>query len=149
MVVDSERCASRRILQISIRSGREPSPGRSHGAVVARLSVNGAVFWVSGESPENVNSSAELVGGGTVRMFWLSPIPMPFSRALSRRAPQRFFPLARNTAGDSDAWWILSAFTGKSAASLPSRRPTPAIVLLLSRHLKFRTDKSLDPLRSR
>ena len=45
------------------------------GAVVAKLSVNGAVFWVSGESPENFTSGPEFVGGGTVRMVLIVPDP--------------------------------------------------------------------------
>lgn len=38
------------------------------GGVVARLSVDGAEFWVSDESPEHSNFSPESLGGGTVRM---------------------------------------------------------------------------------
>lgn len=38
------------------------------GSVVARLSVNGAEFWVADESPEHENFSPETLGGGTVRM---------------------------------------------------------------------------------
>ncbi len=38
------------------------------GDVVSRLSVNGAEFWVSDESPEHANFSPESLGGGTVRM---------------------------------------------------------------------------------
>ena len=38
------------------------------GAVVARLSVGGAEFWVADESPEHLNFSPESLGGGTVRM---------------------------------------------------------------------------------
>jgi PhnB protein len=38
------------------------------GAVVARLSVDGADFWVADESPEHQNFSPETLGGGTVRM---------------------------------------------------------------------------------
>ena len=38
------------------------------GAVVARLSINGAEFWVADESPEHKNFSPETLGGGTVRM---------------------------------------------------------------------------------
>lgn len=40
------------------------------GGVVARLSVDGAEFWVSDESPEHKNFSPESLGGGTVRMIW-------------------------------------------------------------------------------
>jgi PhnB protein len=39
------------------------------GAVVARLSVDGAEFWVGDESPEHANFSPESLGGGTVRMI--------------------------------------------------------------------------------
>ncbi len=38
------------------------------GAVVARLSVGGAEFWLADESPEHSNFSPETLGGGTVRM---------------------------------------------------------------------------------
>src|SRR6266567_6771791 len=38
------------------------------GGVVARLSVEGAEFWVGDESPEHKNFSPESLGGGTVRM---------------------------------------------------------------------------------
>ena len=38
------------------------------GAVVARLSVEGAEFWVADESPEHLNFSPETLNGGTVRM---------------------------------------------------------------------------------
>lgn len=39
------------------------------GAVVARLSVDGAEFWVADESPEHGNFSPETLNGGTVRMI--------------------------------------------------------------------------------
>lgn len=39
------------------------------GALVSRLSTEGAEFWVSDESPENGNFSPETLGGGTVRMI--------------------------------------------------------------------------------
>jgi PhnB protein len=38
------------------------------GAVVARLSIDGAEFWVSDESPENLNFSPESIGGSSARM---------------------------------------------------------------------------------
>ncbi len=38
------------------------------GAVVARLSVDGAEFWVADESPEHLNFSPESLGGGSVRI---------------------------------------------------------------------------------
>ena len=39
------------------------------GAVVCRLSVDGAEFWVTDESPEHANFSPETLNGGTVRMI--------------------------------------------------------------------------------
>jgi PhnB protein len=45
---------------------RVEDPG---GSVVSRLSVDGAEFWVSDESPEHGNFSPESLGGGTVRMI--------------------------------------------------------------------------------
>jgi len=38
------------------------------GAVVARLSVGAAEFWVADESPDHLNFSPESLGGGSVRM---------------------------------------------------------------------------------
>jgi PhnB protein len=39
------------------------------GAVVSRLSVDGAEFWVADESPAHANFSPETLNGGTVRMI--------------------------------------------------------------------------------
>jgi len=45
---------------------RVEDPG---GAVVSRLSVAGAEFWLADESPAHNNFSPESLGGGTVRMI--------------------------------------------------------------------------------
>ncbi len=45
------------------------------GAVVSRLSVEGAEFWLADESPEHGNFSPESLGGGTVRMILTVPDP--------------------------------------------------------------------------
>jgi PhnB protein len=45
------------------------------GAVVARLAVAGAEFWLSDESPEHANFSPETLGGGTVRLILTVPEP--------------------------------------------------------------------------
>src|SRR5262245_588009 len=59
------------------------------GAVVSRLSVSGAEFWVSDESPEHANFSPESVGGGTVRMIFTVPDPdAMFARAIAAGARQ-------------------------------------------------------------
>ena len=57
------------------------------GAVVARLAVEGAEFWLSDESPEHANYSPESLGGGTVRMILTVPDPdAMFARALAAGA---------------------------------------------------------------
>jgi PhnB protein len=54
------------------------------GEVVARLSVDGAEFWVADESPENLNFSPESLGGGTVRMVMIVEDPdAAFERAVA------------------------------------------------------------------
>lgn len=53
------------------------------GHVVARLSVEGAEFWVADESPEHQNFSPESLGGGTVRMVMIVEDPdAAFDRAV-------------------------------------------------------------------
>jgi len=53
------------------------------GSVVARLSVEGAEFWVADESPEHLNFSPESLGGGSVRMVMIVNDPdAAFERAV-------------------------------------------------------------------
>ena len=57
------------------------------GAVVARLSVAGAEFWLADESPEHLNFSPESLGGGSVRMVMIVDNPDGvFDRAVSAGA---------------------------------------------------------------
>jgi PhnB protein len=57
------------------------------GAVVARLSVGEAEFWVADESPEHKNFSPESLGGGTVRMIMIVEDPdAAFARAVAAGA---------------------------------------------------------------
>lgn len=57
------------------------------GAVVARLSVDGAEFWVADESPEHQNFSPESLGGGTVRIVLVVENPdASFDRAVAAGA---------------------------------------------------------------
>jgi PhnB protein len=59
------------------------------GAVVSRLSVEGAEFWLADESPEHANFSPESLGGGTVRMILTVPGPdTMFARAIAAGARQ-------------------------------------------------------------
>lgn len=57
--------------------------------VVARLSVDGAEFWVSDESPEHRNFSPETIGGGSVRMILTVADPdAAFARAIKAGATE-------------------------------------------------------------
>lgn len=59
------------------------------GSVVARLSVEGAEFWLSDESPEHKNFSPESLGGGSVRMVLTVPDPDAMQeRAIAAGATQ-------------------------------------------------------------
>ena len=57
------------------------------GSVVARLSVDGAEFWVADESPEHQNFSPETLNGGTVPMVMIVDDPdAAFVRAVAAGA---------------------------------------------------------------
>jgi PhnB protein len=57
------------------------------GSVVSRLSVDGAEFWLSDESPEHGNFSPESLGGGSARMILTVADPdAMFARALAAGA---------------------------------------------------------------
>ena len=61
------------------------------GGVVAKLSVDGAEFWLSGESPEDGNPSPEPLGGGSVRMILTVADPdAVFAQALTAGASEVF-----------------------------------------------------------
>jgi PhnB protein len=45
------------------------------GGVIARLSVDGAEFWVGDESPQHGNFSPETLSGSSVRMILTVPNP--------------------------------------------------------------------------
>jgi PhnB protein len=69
------------------------------GGVVARLSVGGAEFWLSAESPEDGSLSPESLGGGSVRMILTVPDPdAVFVRALTAGASE-VFPV-----GEAHGW---------------------------------------------
>jgi PhnB protein len=58
-------------------------------SVVARLSIQGAEFWLSDESPEHHNYSPESLGGITVRIILTVPDPdAVFSRAVKAGAKE-------------------------------------------------------------
>jgi PhnB protein len=58
-----------------------------NGEVIARMSIDGAEFWVTDESPTNQNFSPESLGGATVRMVLVMTDPdAMFARAISAGA---------------------------------------------------------------
>ena len=70
-------------------------------SVVARLSVDGAEFWLSDESPEHHNFSPESLGGITVRIIMTVSDPdAVFARAIKAGAKE-VFPV-----GDEHGWRI-------------------------------------------
>lgn len=67
--------------EVLFQLGEEPS------GVVAEMSVDGARFWVSDESPEHLNFSPESLGGGTVRLVLVVEDPdAMFARAIQAGA---------------------------------------------------------------
>jgi PhnB protein len=57
------------------------------GSVVSRLSIDGAEFWLSDESPEHGNFSPESLGGGSVKMLLTVPDPDTlFAKAIASGA---------------------------------------------------------------
>lgn len=59
------------------------------GDVVSRLSIAGAEFWLSDESPEHGNYSPETLGGGTIKLLLTVPDPdTVFAAALAAGATQ-------------------------------------------------------------
>jgi PhnB protein len=71
------------------------------GALVARLSIDGAEFWVADESPEHKNFSPETLGGGTVRIVLIQDDPDDtFAKAVAAGAAM-VWPV-----GDQHGWRI-------------------------------------------
>ena len=61
------------------------------GSVVARLSIGGAEFWLSDESPQHFNFSPQTLGGSSVRIILTVADPdAVFARALAAGASQVF-----------------------------------------------------------
>ncbi len=102
--------------------------------VIARLSVNGAEFWVSGESPEHGNFSPETLGGGTVRLILTVPDPDAVFAQRSRRVPRKSTPSARDTDGAWDELSIHSGITGKLAGRFDRSAPMSQMAPKLARN---------------
>jgi PhnB protein len=70
----------------AIEAYRMEDPG---GSVVAKLSVEGAEFWVGDESPEHSNFSPESLGGCSVRIIFTVADPdAVFTRAIQAGAKE-------------------------------------------------------------
>src|SRR5947209_14123238 len=61
------------------------------GGIVAKLSVDGAEFWVSGEGPEHGSQRTESTDGGSIRIILTVAHPdAVFTRALKAGASEVF-----------------------------------------------------------
>ena len=61
------------------------------GGIVVKLSVSGAMFWLSGGSSDDGKNGSEVVGGGTVRIILTVPDPDAlFDQALKAGASEVF-----------------------------------------------------------
>lgn len=69
--------------------------GDETSGLVARLSLNGAEFWMGDESPEHANHSPQTVGGSTTRLIFTVPDPASaFARAIAAGA-RAVYPVSR------------------------------------------------------
>jgi PhnB protein len=66
------------------------------GAVVAQLSVSGAVFWVADESPEHQNYSPASLGGCSVRMLLIVSDPDDVCRTAVAAGARQIVPVSEN-----------------------------------------------------
>ena len=69
------------------------------GTAVAQLSVSGAEFWVSDESPEHSNFSPDSVGGCSVRMLLVVEDPDAVCRSAVAAGAKQVVPV-----GDGHGW---------------------------------------------
>jgi PhnB protein len=71
------------------------------GSVVAKLSVEGAEFWLSDESPDHHNFSPESLGGITVRIIMTVADPDAFFARAIKAGAKEVYPV-----GDEHGWRI-------------------------------------------
>jgi PhnB protein len=64
------------------------------GDVVARLSIDGAEFWLSDESPEHGNFSPESLTGGSVRMILTVHDPDAVFAAALKAGASEVYPVS-------------------------------------------------------
>jgi len=75
---------------------RLESPG---GGMVARLSVNGAEFWLSSESEDNSDSAPITLGGNSVRMILTVQNPDELFEQALKAGAEEVFPV-----GEGHGW---------------------------------------------
>ncbi len=93
----------------------------AEGGVVARLSVHGAEFWVSDESPEHGNFSPQTLGGGTMRMILTVEDPDAVVGDAIAAGATQVCAVSKSMAGGWGAWPTPSVTIGKSAGSLTDK----------------------------
>ena len=71
------------------------------GSVVAKLSVDGAEFWLSDESPKHQNFSPETLGGITVRIIMTVADPDGVVARALKASAKEVYPV-----GDEHGWRI-------------------------------------------
>jgi PhnB protein len=64
------------------------------GAVVARLSVGGAEFWLADESPNHSNFSPESLGGSSARMVMIVEDPDAFFERVTSAGAKEIWPVS-------------------------------------------------------
>ncbi len=80
----------------AIETYRLEDPG---GGVVVKLSVNGAEFWLSGESGENDNKNVAPLGGNSVRLILIVANPDSLFEQALRAGATEVFPV-----GEDHGW---------------------------------------------
>jgi PhnB protein len=63
-------------------------------SIVARLSVNGAEFWIADESPEHQNFSPESLSGSSVRIIFTVPDPDAVFNAAIAAGAREVYPVS-------------------------------------------------------
>ena len=64
-----------------------------HESVVAQLSVDGATFWVSDESPEHLHFSPETLSGSTVRVLLVVDDPRGMAERALAAGAREIYPV--------------------------------------------------------
>ena len=63
------------------------------GGLVVKLSVDGAEFWLSGATTQQVDSKKELLGGDSVRMILTVPDPDSVFQSALKAGATEIFPV--------------------------------------------------------